>query len=93
MSIDKSLKIRRASVRNRSVLKRTERIARLKELDRWQEGESPFGLPKVRVYKISMKKKKKSKKEEATAGAAGEAAAGAAGETAPEAKKASEAKK
>jgi len=79
MSIDKSLKIRRASVRNRSVLKRTERIARLKEADRWHEGDSPFGLPKVRVYKISMKKKKKSKKEEATQEAgAGEAAAGAA---------------
>ncbi|MCS7304233.1 MAG: small basic protein [Thermoguttaceae bacterium] len=65
MSIDKTLKIRRATVRNRCVLKRAERIARLKELDRWHEGDSPFGLPKVRVYKITVKKKKKSKKEEA----------------------------
>lgn len=74
MSIDKTLKIRRATVRNRSVLKRAERIARLKELDRWQEGDSPFGLPKVRVAKITLKKKKKSKKEEA-AQAAGQAPA------------------
>jgi len=83
MSIDKTLKIRRATVRNRCVLKRAERIARLKELDRWQEGDSPFGLPKVRVYKITVKKKKKSKKEEAAqAAGAGEAAAGGAGSSA-----------
>jgi len=86
MSIDKTLKIRRATVRNRCVLKRAERIARLKELDRWQEGDSPFGLPKVRVYKITVKKKKKSKKEEA-AGAAGAASGGAGSSAATPAKK------
>jgi small basic protein (TIGR04137 family) len=31
------------------VLTRAERIARLKELDRWKEGDSVLGLPKVRV--------------------------------------------
>ncbi len=75
MTMDKSLKIHRASVRNRSVLKRSERIVRLKESDLWHEGDSPFGLPKVRVYKLSVKKKKKSKKEEAAQTAAGEGAA------------------
>jgi hypothetical protein len=34
-------------------------------MDRWQEGDSPLGLPKVRVQKITMKKKKKQKKAEA----------------------------
>ena len=29
------------------------------DLEKWKEGQSPLGLPKVRVYKISMKKKKK----------------------------------
>jgi small basic protein (TIGR04137 family) len=81
MTMDKSLRVRRGMVRARSVLTRAERIARLKEGDRWQEGQSPLGLPKVRVYKLSMKKKKKKKEEEgaeAGAGAAGAAAAPAA---------------
>ncbi len=64
MTIDKSLKVRRGSTSNRSVLKRAERLERLKEADRWQEGDSPFGLPKVRVRKLQMKKKKKKKEEE-----------------------------
>ncbi len=69
MTMDKSLKVHQGLVRSRSVLTRAERIVRLKASDRWKEGESPLGLPKVRVYKISMKKKKK-KKEEETAEAA-----------------------
>jgi len=64
MTMDKSLRVRSGLVRNRSVLSRAERIVKLREADRWQEGESPYGLPKVRVYKLSMKKKKKKKKEE-----------------------------
>ena len=64
MTMDKSLRVHRGLVRSRSVLTRAERIKRLKEADRWEEGDSPFGLSKVRVYKISMKKKKKKKKEE-----------------------------
>ena len=71
MTMDKSLRVRRGMVRARSVLTRAERITRLQEADRWQEGQSPLGLPKVRVYKLAMKKKKKKKEEEgAEAGAA-----------------------
>ena len=67
-------------IRARSVLTRAERIERLKASDRWQEGESaPLGLPKVRVYKISMKKKKKKKEEEEGAGAGAAAAPAAKG--------------
>ena len=73
MTMDKSLRVRRGLVRNRSVLSRAERIGRLREAERWHEGDSPLGLPKVRVYKLSMKKKKKKKKEEE--GEEGEAAA------------------
>jgi small basic protein (TIGR04137 family) len=69
MTMDKSLRLRRGLVRSRSVLTRDERIQRLKASDRWQEGESPFGLAKVRVYKMAMKKKKK-KEEEKKEGAA-----------------------
>ncbi len=59
MTIDKSLKVRRGGSSNRSVLTRVERLEKLKESDRWQEGDSPYGLAKVRVRKLVMKKKKK----------------------------------
>ena len=64
MTIDKSLKVRRGGTGNRSVLTRMERLEKLKETDRWQEGDSPLGLPKVRVRKLQMKKKKKKKEGE-----------------------------
>ena len=64
MTIDKTLKVRSGLMRSRSVLTRAERIARLQQSDRWQEGASPLHLPKVRVIKLAVKKKKKIKKEE-----------------------------
>ncbi len=78
MTMDKSLQIRAGMARSRSVLSRAERLARLQSTDRWTEGDSPLGLPKVRVYKLSMKKKKKRKEEEGAEGAAAGAAAPAA---------------
>ncbi len=69
MTLDKSLKLRRGLLRSRSVLTRAERLERLKEADRWREGQSPFGLPKVRVFKLVVKKKKKKKEEEEEEGA------------------------
>ncbi|MFP6767150.1 MAG: small basic protein [Planctomycetaceae bacterium] len=64
MSLDKSLRRVGRLVRTRNVLKRSERIEKLVFEDRWQEGQSPFGLPKVRVVKSTIGKKKKKKKEE-----------------------------
>ena len=54
--------------RSRNVLTRAERVAQLKSEDRWTDGQSPLGLPKVRVIKmvIGKKKKKKSKEEDET---------------------------
>jgi small basic protein (TIGR04137 family) len=78
MTMDKSLKARLGLARARSVLTRGERIQRLKTADRWQEGDSPFGLAKVRVYKLAVKKKKKKKEEEE--GAEGATAAAPAAE-------------
>jgi small basic protein (TIGR04137 family) len=63
MTIDKSLKVRRGATSTRNVLSRAERLERLKENDRWSEGMSPIGIPKVRVKKLSLKKKKKTKAE------------------------------
>lgn len=77
MTMDKSLRVRLGLVRARSVLSRAERIERLKASDRWKEGDCPTGLPKVRVYKLALKKKKKKAKEEEE-GAEGAAATPAA---------------
>lgn len=88
MTIDRSLRVRAAGATNRNVLTRGERLAKLKDTERWQEGESVFGLPKVRVVKTTLKKKKKAKVEEAAEGAAGAPAAeGAAAAAAPAAGK------
>ncbi len=76
MTLDKSLRIRRGSVKSRNVLKRGERIGKLKEAERWGETMSVLGLPKVKVFRLAMKKKKKKKEEEGAEGAA--AAPGAA---------------
>ena len=64
MTIDKSLKIKAGAAKTRNVLTRPERLAKLISDDRWEEGNPVYGLPKVRVAKISMKKKKKAKTEE-----------------------------
>ncbi|MEL7496178.1 MAG: small basic protein [Planctomycetota bacterium] len=64
MTIDKSLKIKAGSAKTRNVLTRAERLEKLRKDDRWNEGDNAYGLPKVRVVKISMKKKKKVKKQD-----------------------------
>jgi small basic protein (TIGR04137 family) len=61
MSIDKSLRRKNMLARSRNVLKRDERIKILQADDRFPEGRSPYGLPKVRVMKIGGKKAKKAK--------------------------------
>lgn len=61
MTIDSSLKIKFGGVKSRNVMRRHERLAKLKASDRWEEGDPVFGMPKVRVDKISLKKKKKVK--------------------------------
>ncbi|NDC54702.1 MAG: small basic protein [Planctomycetia bacterium] len=75
MTMDKSLRVRKGGASSRNVLSRAERIAKLKEQERWQEGRSPIGLPKVRVQKMAMKKKKAKAAEGAEGAAAAPAAA------------------
>lgn len=69
MTIDKTLKRKGRLSRTRNVLQRHERILKMREDDRWQDGQSPFGLPKLRVVKLVIGKKKKK----AAAGADGKA--------------------
>lgn len=83
MSLDRSLKSANALIRHRNVLTRDERIVRLKEAEKWQEGRSVFGLPKVANRKQTLAKG--PAKEEAAEGApaAAGAAAAPAAATAP----------
>jgi small basic protein (TIGR04137 family) len=59
VTIDKSLKRKGRLARTRNVLQRHERIAKMKEDDKWLDGKSPFGLPKLRIVKLVIGKKKK----------------------------------
>ncbi len=88
MSIDRSLKLKGALARHRNVLTRAERVERLKEEERWAEGDNLLGLPKVANRKVSVGKKKAEAKPTAEAVAGEEAAvagaeAAAPGKTAP----------
>jgi len=87
MSVDKSLKLQNQLVRPRSVLTRSERIAELRDSGRWEEGDSVFSLPKVRVRVAKRRHKAAPKPEEtpeaAAEGAAAEEGAAPAAEAAP----------
>lgn len=62
MSIDRSLKIKGALRRHRNVLKRGERIEQLKDEERWADGDSVLGLPKV-AHRKSHAGRKAAKEE------------------------------
>jgi small basic protein (TIGR04137 family) len=81
MSVDRSLKLKDALVRHRNVLTRAERIDVLKDEERWNEGDTVLGLPKVAHRKSAAGKKAKAEAA-AEAAAAGAAAPGAAPEAA-----------
>ena len=81
MSLDRSLKGANALVRHRNVLTRDERLVKLKELEKWTEAKSVFGLPKVANRKLVVGGK--GDKEEVAEGAAGAVAGAAATGAAP----------
>lgn len=62
MSIHKSLKSDR-NASKRSVRKRWERIRSLILKKKFEQGQSPYGLPKEKVVKYKIKKEKKEQKE------------------------------
>jgi small basic protein (TIGR04137 family) len=63
MTLDKSLKVRAGAIKTRNVMTRAERIKRLQDLDKWSDDMSVLGMQKVRVPKVSLKRKKKVKEE------------------------------
>ncbi len=75
MSIHPSLTISEKDKKQRSVLKRAERIRLMIEKGQWKEGDPVYGLPKLKTMRIKIKKEK-AEKVETTVGA-GESAAAA----------------
>lgn len=72
MSVDRSLKTKSSLERHRNVLTRDERIKILTDQERFGEGDSPTGLPKVAHRKVPVGGRTKKK---AAAAEAGEASA------------------
>jgi len=63
MSQHRSLKSTAKDKKQRSVLGRLEQLKILKEKGEWKEGDSAFGLPKVKVLRLKLKKEKPKEKE------------------------------
>ena len=89
MSIHPSLDTPEKDKKHRSVLKRTERLKSMIEKGNWKEGDKVYGLPKIKAFKIRIKKEKAEKPQEGALAAEGAAAVPAAG--AAEAKSAAKA--
>ncbi len=89
MSIHPSLGSSGGDKKQRSVLKRTERLRTMLEKELWKEGDKVYGLPKIKTIRIRIKKEKAAEKSEAegvTAEGAGTPAAGAQAPGQPSAK-------
>jgi len=67
MSIHPSLGISEKDKKQRSVLKRSERLRSMMEKGNWKEGDKVYGLPKLKAIRIKIKKEKAEKATEATA--------------------------
>lgn len=61
MSIHPSLRSSDKGKKQRSVLKRTERLKIMLEKGNWKEGDRVFGLPKIKTVRIKIKKEKAEK--------------------------------
>lgn len=62
MSIHPSLSASAQNKKHKSVLKRSERLRLMLEKGSWQEGQSVFGLPKIKTVRIKIKKEKAAEK-------------------------------
>jgi len=65
MSIHPSLNLSDKDKKSRSVLKRTERLRTMMEKGQWKEGDPVYGLPKIKILRIKIKKEKAAEKVEA----------------------------
>ncbi len=90
MSLDPSLKSANSLIRHRNVLTRDERLTKLAEEEKWRDGMSVYGLPKVAHRKQALAK---AEKTETAADGTAAPAAGAAKGAAPAGKGAAPAAK
>lgn len=74
MSIHPSLKMSDKDKKQRSVLKRAERLRTMLEKNQWKPGDDVCGLPKIKTLRIKIKKEKAEKTAEGTAEGAAPAA-------------------
>jgi small basic protein (TIGR04137 family) len=92
MSIHPSLTVSEKDKKQRSVLKRSERIRSMMEKGQWKEGDDVYRLPKIKAVRLKIKKEKAEKAAEATTpgaeGASATTATGAAATAKPAAAKA-----
>ena len=65
MTQHSSLKSASVETRHRNVLKRHERVRNLLETDRWNDRQSVYKLPKLKLIKLKVKKAKGEKEGEA----------------------------
>lgn len=82
MSIHPSLALSLKGRKQRSVLKRVERIKYFMDKGSFNQESSVFGLPKIKVMKIKVMKKEKAEGAPGTAAAPGAAPAAASAKTA-----------
>lgn len=75
MSVHPSLTATGQGKKHRNVLKKFERIEKLKEQKQWEDDRSAYGLPKVRSIKLRKKKAAKEEVEDKDAQAEGAAEA------------------
>lgn len=75
MSQHPSLRSGDKDKQHRSVLKRYERIKILKDKEKWKDGDSVYGLQKVKIVKFKIKKEKAAAAEETAEVAGAETAA------------------
>ena len=61
MSLHPSLALSDKDKKQRSVLKRTERLRLMAEKNTWKEGDRVSGLPKIKTLRIRIKKEKAEK--------------------------------
>jgi len=66
-----SLRSKEKGKQHRSVLKRYERVKALKEKEKWKEGDSVFGLLKLKLLKFKLKKEKAAPAAESAEDAVG----------------------
>jgi len=83
MSMHPSLKASEKGKKQRSVLKRIERIKWMIDKEQWKEGNRVYGLPKIKTLRIKIKKEKAAEKTAEAVGAVVTEEAAPAGKTAP----------